>query len=40
MVVNNELETVWKEGVVAYLKALPRPLLRETEKFHERLLSG
>lgn len=40
LVVDTELERMWKEVVVAYLKVLSRNLLAETEENHKNLYSG
>jgi hypothetical protein len=37
---NNEIESMWKEAVVAKFKILPRHSSEETEENHEKPLSG
>jgi hypothetical protein len=40
MVINNELETIWKEAVIAYFKVVSRHLPGRTDKkTHKKLQS-
>jgi hypothetical protein len=40
MIVINELQTIWKGAVVAYLAVLSRNSLVETEEYHKQPRSG